>query len=852
MKSKNKLNSIKNWLRVGVKKILNTLAAGYIRTVLGHNSKVSLELGIGDLSYNSDEKILVSLTEEEAENLPKEDLMKILKFKTYHEVSHFLFTDDEEYREGMKIILEEFQKEADGRGLLLIKQVVNQTHDLMNSVEDGRIENILCRIYPGAKKHRDWYRLSEWKEGAVQEKAQEIIDLRNVVLTISTLGILTNGYEAKYPQGTVMFETAMKLAAPISDFVQAGEIKDGYEAIRKIAKIVAPWYVGTFGITEEEYKRLASSEKYSQQDLRRLAEEIAEQERGNNKGQAKKEGKPSGNGPVVSVLKDDDPPAENGEENTGEGEKPDLIVDLRKNPPKMDNSEEDDDKDAPMYYRPEDLEQPESNKDSGSEGNSSSQGKASEDKSSENSDGDRTSKGTSNSFDEENDPAGGSGCPDSKDSDDSSKEDSSSKENKSSQKSSVKKSSEGKSNDKKDVSETSGEKSEDSKEDVSGESKESKSGDSKNSAMESEENSKKSEDSEDSKENSKENSKESSDSKDSKKEGTSEYHLPSPEDFTSRVDETLGEIEEEAEIEDSRDVERANRDTSSWERSSIVENDGLPLSQEKITCLAKEFGGGSITVQDFRTNPHSEKAPADLVAKGKRLAKKIDTIFNRKSVKDKRDVKYGLVDSQNLGKFITGQQDFYRQDGRKISPDIACLILKDDSGSMQGKNENSAMEVLAELEETFKELKFPLRMQAFSTMGHENSKIIKSWNDTDRSKNYSWTFHRSSYPDGGNNDAYSIALATDVLAQRKEKNKLLIVVSDGAPCCSTELVKKAVCRAQTMGIFVISILIGTERDVNANWNTFVSMYGKNLLSGSLDNLGNQMFKFLKKFADSIK
>ena len=834
MKSK-KLNNIKNWLRVGVKKILNTLAGGYIRTVLGHSSKVSLELGIGDMSYNSDDKILVSLTEDEAENLPKEDLMKILKFKTYHEVSHFLFTDDEEYREGMKIILEEFQKEAAGRGLLLIKQVVDQIHDLMNSVEDGRIENILCRIYPGAKKHRDWYRLSEWKEGAVQEKAHEIVDLRNVILTIATLGILTNGYEAKYPQGTVMFETAMKLASPIADFVQAGEIKDGYEAIRKIAKIVAPWYVGIFGITEEEYNRLASAEKFSQQDLKKLAEEIAEQERGNNKGQAKKEGKPSGNGPVVSVLKDDDSSAENGEENIGEGEKPDLIVDLRKNPPKMDNSEGADDKDAPMYYRPDDLEQPESNKDSGSEGNSSP-----ENKSSEKSEEDGTSKGSSDSFNEENDPSEGSGCPDSKDSDDSSKEDSSFKENKSSQKSSEKKSSEGNSENK-ESPKTPGEKSGESEKSKSGESKESKSKESEKSEANSEESG-----------NSEENSKDSSDSKDSKEGGTSDYHLPSPEDFASRVDETLGGIEEEAEIENSRDVERANRDTSSWEKNSIVENDGLPLSQEKITCLAKEFGGGSITVQDYRKSSRSEKAPADLVARGKRLAKKIDTIFNRKTVKDKRDVKYGLVDSQNLGKFITGQQDFYRQDGRKVSPDIACLILKDDSGSMQGKNENSAMEVLAELEETFKELKFPLRMQAFSTMGHENSKIIKSWNDTDRSKNYSWSFHCSSYPDGGNNDAYSIALATDVLAQRKEKNKLLIVVSDGAPCCSTELVKKAVCRAQTMGIFVISILIGTERDVNANWNTFVSMYGKNLLSGSLDNLGNQMFKFLKKFADSIK
>ena len=195
--------------------------------------------------------------------------------------------------------------------------------------------------------------------------------------------------------------------------------------------------------------------------MRRLAEEIAEQER-NNKGQAKKEGKPSGNGPVVSVLKDDDPPAENGEKNTGEGEKPDLIVDLRKNPPKADNSEGADDKDAPMYYRPDDLEQPESNNDSSSEGDSSSLGNSSEDKSSEKSEEDNISKGASDSFDEENDPSGGSGCPDSKDSDDSSKEDSSSKET-SLLRNSEKKSSEGNSEDKK-SSETSGEKSEDSKE----------------------------------------------------------------------------------------------------------------------------------------------------------------------------------------------------------------------------------------------------------------------------------------------------------------------------------------------------------------------------------------------------
>ena len=171
---------------------------------------------------------------------------------------------------------------------------------------------------------------------------------------------------------------------------------------------------------------------------------------------------------------------------------------------------------------------------------------------------------------------------------------------------------------------------------------------------------------------------------------------------------------------------------------------------------------------------------------------------------------------------------------------------------MHGKNEEKAIEVLAELEESFKEIEFPLRIQAFSTRGGETMKIIKNWEDVRKDINYSYSFHQHSSPGGCNNDAYSIALATDILAQRKEKNKLLFIISDGAPCCDTSLVTKAVERAQSMGIFVISIIIGSQDDVTRNWSIFKSMYKKNLLAGSLDRMGDEIFKFMKNFVATMK
>lgn len=757
----NRIEKIKRWLNYGVKNILQKLANKYVYSVLGVKVKLNVQLGIGNESYNVHDSVVVSLSEDEANSLPKEDLMRILKFKLYHECSHYLFSDEAEWNDAVYALAEEINNYAESEfsttGLLLLQEdLTTSCHFLLNMLEDGRIENLLCNIYPGAKKHRDWYRLIEWTNAVIPENSTNFRDIQSAILRISTMGILPNGFLEKYPEGTEIYEVVMKLVKPISDFVRANTIEDGKNSVVQVGKLIAPYFLQNYGITEDEYENLTEQAKragkkpVSKEELLEIAKQVAEQCR-NNKGAAKDipGAKLPNNGPAISVLQDG---AENKNDESGQGETPDLVVDLRKNPPEVEEAE-DDNEENPYYYRPKDLPQPQpkQNTGSGSKGDDKSQGED-------------TPEGNTSSGDAGSDKSKGEDTPEG----------------------------------------NTGSEDTGSNEEESG-----RSGNSSDT-----------------------------------------YSLPVERDFREAVKSALDKAVDDLEQETEADIKRANKTEKEWEKSSI--NEAFPFTTESVNCLAKEFGGSDVSILDYRINSKKVKCEDDITQRGKRLAAKIRQIINKKVIKDKKDARFGLVDSQNLGKFITGQQDFYKQDGRKVKSDIACLILKDDSGSMSGENELRAMEVLAELEVTFKELNFPLRLQAFSHRGSETMKIIKSWDDKDPNRSYSWGFHSRSTPSGSNNDAYSIALATDILSMRKERNKLLIVVSDGAPCCSTELVKKAVCRAQSAGIFVISILIGNEKNVTNNWNVFTSMYGKYLLSGSLETMGNQLFRFLKQFVANIR
>ena len=857
----NRIEKIKRWLNYGVKNILQKLANKYVYSVLGVKVKLNVQLGIGNESYNVHDSVVVSLSEDEANSLPKEDLMRILKFKLYHECSHYLFSDEAEWNDAVYALAEEINNYAESEfsttGLLLLQEdLTTSCHFLLNMLEDGRIENLLCNIYPGAKKHRDWYRLIEWTNAVIPENSTNFRDIQSAILRISTMGILPNGFLEKYHEGTEIYEVVMKLVKPISDFVRANTIEDGKNSVVQVGKLIAPYFLQNYGITEDEYKNLTEQAKragkkpVSKEELLEIAKQVAEQCR-NNKGAAKDipGAKLPNNGPAISVLQDG---AENKNDESGQGETPDLVVDLRKNPPEVEEAE-DDNEENPYYYRPKDLPQPQpkQNTGSGSAGDDKSQGEdtpegntgsgsAGDDKSQ----GEDTPEGNTGSGSAGDDKSNGKDTP----------EGNTGSEDAGSDKSQGEDIPEGNTG-----SGSAGDDKSQGEDTPEGNTGSGSAGDDKSNGKDTPEGNTGSEDAGSDKSQGEDTPEGNTGSEDTgsneeesgrSRNSSDTYSLPVERDFREAVKSALDKAVDDLEQETEADIKRANKTEKEWEKSSI--NEAFPFTTESVNCLAKEFGGSDVSILDYRINSKKVKCEDDITQRGKRLAAKIRQIINKKVIKDKKDARFGLVDSQNLGKFITGQQDFYKQDGRKVKSDIACLILKDDSGSMSGENELRAMEVLAELEVTFKELNFPLRLQAFSHRGSETMKIIKSWDDKDPNRSYSWGFHSRSTPNGSNNDAYSIALATDILSMRKERNKLLIVVSDGAPCCSTELVKKAVCRAQSAGIFVISILIGNEKNVTNNWNVFTSMYGKYLLSGSLETMGNQLFRFLKQFVANIR
>lgn len=843
MSSKEKqgiLAKIKSWLKNGVKKILLPLANSYLGRKLDANKFI---IDIGGVSATNGDIVSISITEEQACIYDKAEIMRELKFCLYHELSHVLYTDNNEYVEGINILRRVFTDFAAKLNLFFIDKDLNPIcADLMNSIEDGRIENLLCITYIGAKKHRDWSRLIEWNSCPVEESVPLYIDIRNSVLIMSTMGILPKNFTNKYPVGSKVYEDVLSFAEDIGRFVVSDTIKQGFPFIESLALKLAPYITDYLGLTEEEYK--ANKPKYSEEELKEIARRAAEQarnHRGNSSQNVSNSRQPK-NGPIVSILQDKD--TEDGSK--GGAEKPDVVVDLRKKPPKADIPEEPKE-DDPYYYRPDDLDNPE-NEDNSDEESSNQQGSNSSNK--DTSSGQNSSKGSK--IKEDDDKSSDDNCSSStsnNDANDEGKEGAASSDNDSNDmldNESDEKLSNGSSNEEvnEELDDNTSEgysADEGLNEKLDAESCNSENGMSMNmdniSAEESSTSEEKGETS-------------SNQGLDGiRNEGAS---LPDQQSMEELIKEALNDVCEASEREVLSEVKRANKEEASW---NISEESAMPLSSENIKELSDMFGSYGEYVQtiDYRTIGNNLSCPEDIKTKGHRLAAKIDKIIKAKSSPARRDCRTGLVDTTNLGKFISGQTDFYKQDAVNRPVDIACLILKDDSGSMSGENEEKALEVLAELEECFKKLdkSIKLRMQAFSTSGGETMKVIKDFDDNIKSKSYTYSFHSCSRPNGGNNDAFSISLATDIIAKRKEKQKLMIIVSDGAPCCSTELVKKAVARARQMGIFVISILIGRQRDIEYNWNLFQSMYEQNLLAGSLDTMGDSMFKFIKKFVASL-
>lgn len=252
----------------------------------------------------------------------------------------------------------------------------------------------------------------------------------------------------------------------------------------------------------------------------------------------------------------------------------------------------------------------------------------------------------------------------------------------------------------------------------------------------------------------------------------------------------------------------------------------------------------------FREVKHGKYAriidlPAELKGRGQTLAKVVDRYFKGMQQPRVRNMRSGLIDGRRLTRLARNDVRVFQKKGADKPGDTAVYILIDDSGSMEGEKTEAAFCAAAVQEEGFK-AHIPLKIVSFTTRTGIIHKVIKGW-DEQHPWNCCYNFLR--HHDGiqyGNDDNYDIRIATQELLKRPEKNRILIVLSDGTPS-DVEDTRKAIDEARKRGIKVAGIYFEIG-EIGYDADDFKHMYQRDYVCCTTDEIDKNLSKNLKAFA----
>lgn len=251
--------------------------------------------------------------------------------------------------------------------------------------------------------------------------------------------------------------------------------------------------------------------------------------------------------------------------------------------------------------------------------------------------------------------------------------------------------------------------------------------------------------------------------------------------------------------------------------------------------------------------------PFHLESKGKSLKRKIEEIIYNKQSPDERALKSGSVDPTRLHKILQGDTKLFKKRGEMNQIDIAGYLLVDNSGSMgwgNGSTRNYACNALSVIEEAFSDF-MPLKIAAFDSSGTRSvyHDIIKDF-DENAPCNFTHNFCMKGRSGGGNKDGYSIRVATQQLLERGEKDKVLIVATDGLPSCydanpsGSNDVKSAVQEARRNGIKVIGMYMYAYADDKTSLE-YANMYEKDYFMTNVENIETELSRVMKRLFKEI-
>ncbi|MDQ0177476.1 vWA domain-containing protein [Bacillus chungangensis] len=248
----------------------------------------------------------------------------------------------------------------------------------------------------------------------------------------------------------------------------------------------------------------------------------------------------------------------------------------------------------------------------------------------------------------------------------------------------------------------------------------------------------------------------------------------------------------------------------------------------------------------------------------KKLVNMIQKTLEQKQTGPRKNVHYGSLD-QKLVRYFTEEYPrlFYKKNAPAPELDAVFMLLVDCSASMADKMEQTKLGIVL-----FHEALRLLRIQ------HE---IVGFWEDTsssttEKQPNYFFPvvsnvncFHKKQgaaimqlKPEEDNRDGYAIRKVTENLKARYEKQKFLLIFSDGEPAAfhydQNGIVDthEAVLNARKQGIIVMNVFLSNGTIEERQKRTIENIYGKySVPVSNIDELPDILYPLLKKLIGQI-
>jgi len=243
----------------------------------------------------------------------------------------------------------------------------------------------------------------------------------------------------------------------------------------------------------------------------------------------------------------------------------------------------------------------------------------------------------------------------------------------------------------------------------------------------------------------------------------------------------------------------------------------------------------------------------------RKLAKTIEKTIEHKKNQPRQDLVFGRLSKKLLPIVLEeNPRVFYKKNEDSNEFDAAFTLLVDCSASMHNKMKETKRGIVL-FHEVLKHLKIPHSIVGF----WEDANEVKN----DYQPNYLHRIHSFSdsffeqngpkimqlEPEEDNRDGFSIRVMTKELIERREKNKFLLVFSDGEPAAAnydqngvvdTNL---AVTEARKKGISVIGMFLANGEIQEREDLTMQNIYGKErIMVPSVQELPEHFAPLLKK------